>query len=64
MVTNEIFDYYHRQDVDVTNKNFKLKKFDAAEADTYRKENIKNIRIGLEARFSSGPKMMRGTPGP
>jgi len=46
--------YYTRQDVD----------FDPIQADNSRKSSAPNVKIGLESRFSNGPKKHKATPGP
>jgi len=53
-LTEAKYDHYHRQDQD----------FDPIEADKVRKYRSASTRIGLESRFVSDPKSMRGTPGP
>jgi len=46
--------YYTRQDVD----------FDPIQADNSRKNNLGNVKIGLESRFANGTQKHKGTPGP
>jgi len=46
--------HYNRQDVD----------FDPMQADVARRNRAASVKIGLESRFSDGPKKHKATPGP
>ncbi len=52
--TEPKYDHYYRQDQDL----------DPLEAERLRRPRSQTTKIGLESRFPSNPKSMRGTPGP